>query len=125
MINNIDQDTLNLIIKMEEYEKTFNLYKLDIEKQKKNEINRINKEFLTNDYQRRFNANLHMLISAIYGEDNMSIEFSRLIKEQKVTQLVLWNMFFCFVLFNYKLIKFNLVKFILFYLFILIFKGLF
>jgi hypothetical protein len=84
MMNNIDQETLNLIYKMEDYEKTFSNYKLEIEKQKKIEINRINKEFITNDYQRRFNANLHMIISAIYGEDNMSIEYSRLIREQKV-----------------------------------------
>ncbi len=84
MKNNIDKNTLNLLKRIEDYEKTYNNYKIEIERQKKKEINRINKEFITNDYQRRFDANLHTLISAIYGLDNMSSEYSKLIREQKV-----------------------------------------
>ena len=73
-----------MMTKIEEYEKKFKYYKLEIENQKKKEINRINKEFLTNDYQRRFNVSQHALVSAIYGEDNMSREYARMIREQKV-----------------------------------------
>ena len=62
----------------------FSYYKKEIDQQKKGEASRMNKEFLTNDYQRRFNVNLHTLISAIYGEDSMSAEYSRMIREQKV-----------------------------------------
>lgn len=81
---NKDQETLILMSKIADYEKAFDYYKSEIEKQKKKEINRINKEFLTNDYQRRYNISQHALVSAIYGEDNMSQEYSRMMREQKV-----------------------------------------
>jgi hypothetical protein len=70
--------------KIADYEKAFNFFKSEIEKEKKREINRINKEFLTNDYQRRYNITQHTLVSAIFGEDNMSFEYTRLMREQKV-----------------------------------------
>lgn len=82
--NNTDEETLILMTKIEEYEKTFSFYKLEIERQKKKEINRMIKEFLTNDYQRRFNVTQQTLVSAIYGEDSMSNEYHRMIREQKV-----------------------------------------
>ena len=81
---NKDQETLVLMGKIADYEKAFNFFKSEIEKEKKREINRINKEFLTNDYQRRYNITQHTLVSAIFGEDNMSFEYTRLMREQKV-----------------------------------------
>jgi hypothetical protein len=101
MKNNIDQNTLNLLKRIEDYEKTYNNYKMEIEKQKKKEITRINKEFITNDYQRRFNATLHTLISAIYGVDNMSAEYSKLIREQKVNFFLFNFLIFIKIIKNY------------------------
>ena len=82
--NNIDIDTLNLMSKIEDYEKTFRFYKSEIEKQKKQELNRMNKDFITNDYQRRFGVTLHTIVSAIYGEDSMSSQYHSMMREQKV-----------------------------------------
>jgi len=70
--------------KIADYEKTYEFYKAEINKQKTNELNRINKEFLTNDYNRRYGANQQVLVSAICGEDNMTQEYSRIMREQKV-----------------------------------------
>jgi len=81
---NKDQETLILMAKIADYDKAFDFFKSEIEKEKKREINRINKEFLTNDYQRRYNIPQHTLVSAIFGEDNMTVEYSRLMREQKV-----------------------------------------
>jgi hypothetical protein len=71
--------------KISDYEKTYDFYKSEIQKQKINEINRINKEFLTNDYNRRYGVNQQVLVSAVCGEDNMSQEYSRMMREQKVS----------------------------------------
>jgi len=70
--------------KIADYEKTYEYYKAEINKQKINELNRVNKEFLTNDYKRRYGANQQVLVSAICGEDNMTQEYSRIMREQKV-----------------------------------------
>jgi len=78
--------------KIEEYEKTYNFYKAEITKQKINELNRINKEFLTNDYNRRYGVSQQILVSAICGEDNMSQEYSRMMREQKVIKNLLINL---------------------------------
>ena len=83
---NKDQETLILMAKIADYDKAFDYYKSEIEREKKREINRINKEFLTNDYQRRYKIDQHALVSAIYGEDNMSSEYSRMMREQKVNK---------------------------------------
>ena len=51
---------------------------------KTNELKRINKEFLTNDYKRRFNISQETIISAIIGENLASTELIRQLREQKV-----------------------------------------
>lgn len=81
---NKDQETLILMSKVVDYEKALNYYKTEIEIQKKREIKRINKEFLTNDYQRRYNISQHTLVSAIYGEEKMSSEYTKLLRDQNV-----------------------------------------
>lgn len=70
--------------KIQEYEKIYTNYISEIQTQKKRELNRISKEFLTNDYQRRYNVRQEVVVSAICGEDNMNSEYTRLIREQKV-----------------------------------------
>jgi hypothetical protein len=72
--------------KVVDYEKALNYYKTEIEIQKKREIKRINKEFLTNDYQRRYNISQHTLVSAIYGEEKMSSEYNKLLRDQNVNK---------------------------------------
>jgi hypothetical protein len=51
---------------------------------KRNEIDRINKEFYTNDYQRRFRVEPETVISALIGEDNTSSEMARMKRERKI-----------------------------------------
>jgi hypothetical protein len=46
-------------------------------KMKKAEMERINKEFYTNDYERRYNITLEGMISAIVGEDNVLNEIGK------------------------------------------------
>lgn len=77
--------------KIAEYEKTYDFYKAEIHKQKINELNRINKEFLTNDYHRRYGVTQQNLVSAICGEDNMTHEYSRIMREQKVKLKIIFN----------------------------------
>jgi len=80
----IDEEVLGLMTKISEYEKVYENCKSEIQISKKRELNRISKEYLTNDYERRYNISQETVISAICGEDNMNAEFSRLIREQKV-----------------------------------------
>jgi len=80
----IDEEILSLISKIAEFEKVYNICKAEIQTQKKRELNRISKEYLTNDYERRYNVPQEIAISSICGEDNMNAELSRLIREQKV-----------------------------------------
>ena len=74
--------------KITEYEKTYEYYKAETHNQKINELNRINKEFLTNDYQRRYGVTQQVMVSSICGEDNMSQELSRIMRDQKVKLLI-------------------------------------
>ncbi len=97
---NIDHETFIFMSKIADYEKTYEFYKAEIQKQKITELNRINKEFLTNDYQRRYAVNQQILVSSICGEDNMSQELSRLIREQKVKlfkKILFYFFYFCLI----------------------------
>ena len=49
-----------------------------------NELKRINKEFLINDYTRRFKITQESVISALIGEDLTESEYNILKKEQNV-----------------------------------------
>lgn len=89
----IDEEVLSLMSKISEYEKVYNMYRAEIQTQKKRELNRISKEYLTNDYERRYNVPQEIVISAICGEDNMNAETSRLIREQKVKNLCFYIIF--------------------------------
>ena len=66
------------IIKFEEQEKNYEeLKKLknkivrDLEILKKNELRRISREFLQNDYERRFNVPIEIVLNALVGEKNL------------------------------------------------------
>jgi hypothetical protein len=51
---------------------------------RRNEMNRIMKEFNTNDYERRFKTTRFSVISALMGEENTIAELNRQKREQKV-----------------------------------------
>lgn len=75
---------LMLMAKINENEKIYFNSKKEIQVQKRAELSRISKEFLTNDFERRYNVSQDIVVSAICGEDNMNQELSRLTREQKV-----------------------------------------
>jgi len=50
---------------------------------KKNELERVLKEFLMNDYERRFQITLDQVISALIGEDQTATEFANQSRLQK------------------------------------------
>jgi hypothetical protein len=50
---------------------------------KKTELARVNKEFYTNDYERRYKVSQENMISALIGEDNTPNELSRQKRDQK------------------------------------------
>lgn len=51
---------------------------------KRQGLQRINNEFLTNNYGRRFNVTQEEVISALVGEKTTFLEYSQLLKDQKV-----------------------------------------
>lgn len=52
---------------------------------KKEEMNRLFKEFVTNDYQRRYKVDRAIVISALVGEDNTMQELLKISREEKVS----------------------------------------
>ena len=50
---------------------------------KRNELSRVNKEFYTNDYERRYKVSQEIMISSLIGEDNTPNELSRQKRDQR------------------------------------------
>ena len=73
-----------LISKIKALEENLKIRKREISKNKGDQLSRINKEFMLNDYQRRFKVNQEVLISAIVGKDHLKSEKERQIREQRV-----------------------------------------
>jgi len=46
-------------------------------------LERLNKEFVFNEYGRRFNTDQQTVISAIVGQENSHSEYSKIIREQR------------------------------------------
>lgn len=55
-----------------------------IENMKQNEVERINREFLNYDYQRRFNVPIYTVISALIGEEKLEQEMGKLQKKSRM-----------------------------------------
>ena len=55
-----------------------------IDELKNNQLERINKEFLNNNYQRRFNVPLFVVVSALVGEERLEQEMSKIQKESRM-----------------------------------------
>ena len=82
--NKIDNEALKYLNQIKSVEKELSDLKTELILMKNNELKRINKEFLINDYNRRFNVNQETVLSAIMGEDTASTELIRQLREQKV-----------------------------------------
>jgi len=80
----IDQESIHLVNEMRENETRLVNIQSFIAELKKNELERINFEFLKKDYERRFNILHEEIVSIILGEDNISKEISKIKREQKV-----------------------------------------
>jgi len=68
--NNINDNYADIDKKVEKLEEEIRLIEKDIENLKNNELKRINKEFLYNEYERRFNIKYNYLISSLFGLNN-------------------------------------------------------
>ena len=79
----LDLDTRYLMNYVVELEKVITDLKSNLFQSKQNELTRISKEFLVNDYERRFGVGIEKIISAIVGNDNSMSEMKRILKERK------------------------------------------
>jgi hypothetical protein len=87
--NLLNENIVELISKINELEKVYEKYKKELLTIRRNELNRLNKEYLVNDYERRFGVPLDIIISAIAGEDNKNSELSKQQREQKVKYILI------------------------------------
>ena len=79
-----DHKSKVFIKKLKELERNLEEKKKELKHLQRSELDRLNKEFLVNDYGRRFNIDQQTLISAVIGQDNASSEYSKKLREQKV-----------------------------------------
>jgi hypothetical protein len=83
----ITRATLDLLNKIKDLESEETSVKANIQSVKKAELDRIFKEYLTNDYERRYKVTKSVVISALIGEDNIFHELVRQAREQRVNFL--------------------------------------
>ena len=79
----IEQKALELLGRIKIVNDTIQQFKREMEFLKRNELDRLNKEFYRNNYQRRFGVSQEVVISAIVGEDFLLHELFREKKQQK------------------------------------------
>ncbi len=72
------------IKKIKELEAKLEDKRIELKQLQQTELERLTKEYLVNDYGRRFNVDQQTLISAIIGQDFASNEYSKKLREQKV-----------------------------------------
>ena len=80
----IDEDTITSLKFIGLLEKQSEKIKKELFQMKNSELERILKEFLMHDYERRFSTTLDMVISALIGEDQTAAEFAHQSRLQKV-----------------------------------------
>lgn len=81
---NLNEEGLSVVNKIAELEKIYNKFKKELSQSRRQQLNRIGREFLVNDYARRYNVSQEVIVSAIAGEDNANSELLRQTREQKV-----------------------------------------
>lgn len=80
--------TIDIINTINDFEqKEFELQNIS-NKMRKKEMDRLFKEFVVNDYERRFQTTKEIVISALLGEDYTPGELNRQAKERKVKKFV-------------------------------------
>lgn len=84
IISKIDEDTITSLKFIGLLEKQGEKIKKELSILKNIELERIFKEFLMNDYERRFSTSLDQVISALIGEDQTAAEFAHQSRLQKV-----------------------------------------
>jgi hypothetical protein len=98
-LDNINIDNINNILKrwsvnkdLNEYHSTVKFLENEIKeksealkKLKKNELERICKEYFKNDYERRFKVTIQTMISALVGEENVLQEITNFKRLQRVS----------------------------------------
>jgi hypothetical protein len=80
----IDDETNEFVAHIKSYEKVEDELKKQLEQMKRSEMDRLFKEFMKNDYERRYNTTRNIVISALIGEENMVNELSRQMRVSKV-----------------------------------------
>lgn len=81
--NFMDENTERCLRIIEDKKKQIWQLQNKIEKMKTDEVNRINKEFLYYNYQRKFNVPITQVIAAIVGEDHLEIEMGKVNREKR------------------------------------------
>jgi hypothetical protein len=82
------QENSNIIFKeLFEIDNKMVIMKNNMSNLRRNEMNRLIKEFNMNDYERRFKTTRHKVISALIGEENTSMEMNRQNRENNVNNL--------------------------------------
>ena len=80
----IDDTTEKCIQLINDKKKYIRDIQTTIEQKRINEINRINKEYLYYDYERKFNVPIINVISALVGEDHLDDEMNKINKQMKL-----------------------------------------
>ena len=80
----LDKETIKIIDVIAEFEKNEKSLKEIGENLKALQMNRLFKEFILNDYEKRFCTNKKLVISALIGEEQMQQELLRQAREEKV-----------------------------------------
>jgi len=78
-----DDKTKVYIQNLSELETKLNQKRDELYSLQQKELNRLNKEFLFNDYSRRYNIDQQSLIASIVGQDFAANEYSKRLREQR------------------------------------------
>ena len=84
MKSKLDEDTLVSLKFINTLENQAQKIRWELIQMKNEELERVSKEFLVNDYSRRFSITLDKVISALIGEDQTANEFAHQNRLQKV-----------------------------------------
>lgn len=80
----LGDDKIEYIRSVQNLEAQLRSLENDMQVMRRKELDRINKEFYTNDYERRYKISLEGIISALIGEDNTPNEYAKQIRDQKI-----------------------------------------
>jgi len=91
------QENSNLIFKeLFEIDNQMVMMKNNMSNMRRNEMNRLIKEFNMNDYERRFKTTRYNVISALIGEENTNMEINRQNRENNVKYFFVFFYLFCY-----------------------------